>query len=220
MNEPTASKHVMASSRLRPRWFRFGIRLLFLVISVAAVTLALTTKRLHDRKAAIASIHEAGGTMGGSTAGPAWLRKLIGDDECFYEPQRVSLGPIAKGNPHLDDDILAALFEPLKGFRGLQALDIRRSAVTDKSASLLAQLTSVTHLRLSDTRISDTAIRHIKRLPNLQSLLLANTRLTDDCVSDLGEIVTLTSLDIRGTQISANAVKQLKESLPTCKISD
>ena len=220
MSEPIAPKQANASSRRRPHWLRLGIRLLFLVITIVAVTLAVTMKRLHDRKAAVANIHEAGGTMGISITGPGWLRKLIGDDECFYEPQRVSLGPIAKGNAHLDDAILASLSESLKSLRNLHVLDIRRSAATDKSAPLCAQLTSLTHLRLSDTQITDTAIRHIKQLPHLQSLLLANTRLTDDCVSDLAEIATLTSLDIRGTQISADAVKQLKESLPTCNISN
>ena len=220
MNEPIAAQQANASSRRRSHWLRFGISLLFLVIAVVAVTLVLTKKRLHDRKAAVASIHEAGGTMGVSIAGPDWLRKLIGDDECFYEPRRVSLGPTAKGNPHLDDAILASLSEALKSLRDLQVFDIRRSAVTDKSAPLCAQLTSVTHLRLSDTQVTDATIRHIKQLPNLQSLLLANTHLTDNCVSDLAEIATLTSLDIRGTQISADAVKQLKESLPTCNISN
>jgi hypothetical protein len=220
MNEPNAPKHANASSHRRPHWLRLGICLLLLVITIVAGTLALTMKRLHDRKAAIANIHEAGGTMGVSIAGPEWLRKLIGDDECFYEPQRVSLGPLAKGNPHLDDAILASLSESLKGWRDLQVLDIRGSAVTDKSAPLCAQLASVTHLRLSDTQITDTTIRHIKQLPNLQSLLLANTHLTDNCVSDLSEIATLTSLDIRGTQISLDSVTQLKESLPTCNISN
>lgn len=208
------------SNRRSPRWFRFSVRMLLLVMAVMAVALALTMSRLHGRKAAVASIHAIGGTMGVSIGGPEWLRNLIGDDECFYEPQRISLGPIAKDNPPLDDELLASVANSLLAFGELRALDIRRSAVTDKSAPLLAKLDTLTHLRLSDTQITDDAIPYINQLPNLQSLMLANTRLTDACIDDLVRISTLTSLDIRGTQISQAAVSRLKKSLPACRISN
>ncbi len=223
MNEPIMSGDANGDRR-KPRLFQIGLRVLFVGIAVLAVaaggTIAVTMKRLYDRKTAITTIHDVGGTMGFAIGGPEWLRNIVQDDECFYEPQRVSLGPIAKDNPDLDDDILASVSKSLRAFRDLRVLDIRRSTVTDESSPMLTELTSVTHLRLSDTHITDQSIQHIKQMPNLQWLMLANTSLTDDCVADLSEIKTLAGLDIHGTQITHNGISQLTESLPACKISN
>lgn len=219
MNASTASTNTNQGDRRRRRGFRFGVRILLFVVTIVAVILAWTMKCLHARKAAVANIHRVHGSMGVAIAGPEWLRTLIADDECFFEPQRVSLGPIANGNHPLDDEILASVAESLLAFDDLRVLEVRRSTITDKSAPLLAKLDSVTHLRLSYTHISDESVPHLAQLPTILSLLLANTRLTDACVDELSAMTTLTELDIRGTQISQDGVSRLKNSLPACKIS-
>ena len=220
MDERTVTADTTVNHRSKSRWFRFGTRTLFLAITAVAVTLGVTLKRLHDRKAAINAIQAVGGTMGFAVSGPEWLRKLIRDDECFYDPQRVSLGPIAKDNPDLDDKILASVSDELTGFQNLQALDVRRSAITDGSAHILGQLLSLTHLRLSGTRVSDATIHEIRKIPNLQYLWLAQTEVTDQCVDDLCQLATLTDLDIRDTRISETGVAALKQRLSTCTIRD
>jgi len=220
VDERTVTADTTLDHRSKSRWFRFGTRTLFLAITAVAVILGVTLKRLHGRKAAINAIQDVGGTMGYAVSGPEWLRKTIRDDECFYDPQRVSLGPIAKDNPDLDDKVFASVSDVLTGFRSLLVLDVRRSAITDESAHLLGQLLSVTHLRLSGTRVSDTTIREIRKLPNLQYLWLAQTEVTDQCVDDLCQLSTLTDLDIRDTHISETGVAALKQRLQTCTIRD
>src|SRR3954468_17391351 len=95
------------------RWLRFSLRTLFLLTLIFAACLGIAMKRLRDRKNAIAAIESSGGTMGVDLAGPEWLRKLIGDEECFWDPIRVSLGPIARQSgrdaPSLDDASLRRL---------------------------------------------------------------------------------------------------------------
>ncbi len=220
MDERTVTADTTLNHRSKLRWFRFSIRTLFLVTTAAAVILGVTMKRLRDRKAAINAIRDVGGTMAYTLSGPEWLRKLVRDDDCFYDPQRVSLGPIAKDNPDLDDKILASVSDALTGFQNLQALDVRRSAITDESAHLLGQLLSLTHLRLSGTRVSDATIHEIRKLPNLQHLWLTQTEVTDQCVDDLCQLATLTDLDIRDTRISETGVAALKQRLSACTIRD
>jgi hypothetical protein len=181
----------------------------------------MMVKQLHDRKAAITTISDAGGTMGVGITGPEWLRELIGDDECFYDPQRVTLRPEGEQNSKskVNDDTLRSVSDSLLQFKNLQVLDLRRSAITDASAGLMGQLFSLTHLRLSGTRISDKTIGTISSsLRNLQVLWVADTGVTDACINDLRQISTLTSLDVRGTQITPSAVETLREGLPNCAI--
>src|SRR5262245_31394571 len=136
---------VPSTPRSRTRgWLRFSLRMLFLLTLAVAVVLGVMMKRVRDRKTAVDAIQAAGGTMGVRIAGPKWLRKLINDEECFYEPIRVSLGPIARQRgqeaPTLDDASLARLGGVLKSFKRLEVLDIRGSATTDESAEPLGSL--------------------------------------------------------------------------------
>jgi len=196
--------------------------MLFLLTLGVAVCLGVVMKRLRDRKAAVAAINAAGGTMGLTVTGPDWLRKLIDDEKCFYNPIRVSLGPIARQigreEPKLDDASLARLGADLKSFRRLEVLDIRRSAVSDRSAGLLGELGGLKHLRLSNTQIGKATTRELRRLGQLESLLLDGTAITDECVDDLCEIRTLKNLDIQKTQITSDGVSRLRERLAGCKI--
>jgi Leucine-rich repeat (LRR) protein len=216
-----------APSTPRPRnrnWLRFSLRMLFLLTLTVAVALGVMMKRLRDRKAAVAAIEAAGGSMGLRIAGPKWLRTIINDDKCFYEPIRVSLGRIARqrgqDEPTLDDASLARLGSVLKGFKRLEILDIRGSSITDESAELLGSLETLAHLRLSDTQITNQTIREISRLRGLQSLELRGTAITDECIDNLCGFGTLTGLDIAKTQITADGVSRLKQQLPSCKITN
>jgi hypothetical protein len=210
---------------LRPpgRWLRFSLRTLFLLTLVFAVVLGVQMKRLRDRKAAVVAIQAAGGTMGVRYTGPKWLRGLINDEQCFWDPVRVSLGPIAqqrgKDEPRLDDASLARLGGVLKSFGRLEILDIRKSAITDHSAELLGALTGIRHLRLSDTQITNRTMRHVGRLGQLESLELYGTAITDECVDDLCQLEHLTNLDIRRTGITSGGLSRLQDQRPRCKIA-
>jgi hypothetical protein len=198
--------------------------MLFLLTFACAVILGVTMKRLRDRKAALSAIRAADGTMGMQEGGPEWLRQLIQDDECFLDPLRVSLGPIARQAgrvmPSLDDARLEKLSGALKNFDHLEVLDIRRTAITDRSAQLLSELPNIKHLRLADTQISDTTVHRISYLRRLESLDLSGTGVTDECVDDLCKLSSLTYLDVGHTKITSNGVARLQQQLVRCKISN
>src|SRR4051812_28288853 len=108
------------------RWLRFSLRTLMLLTLVIAVALGVIMKRLRDRKAAYLAIESAGGTMAVRITGPEWLLALIDDEQCFYDPVHVNLGPIARqqeqAEPKLDDSLLARLAPTLKQFPHLEIL--------------------------------------------------------------------------------------------------
>jgi hypothetical protein len=64
----------------------------------------------------------------------------------------------------------------------------------DEEASHLKALTSLTTLRLADTKISDAGLKHLEGLTNLEGLNLS------------------------GTQVTPEGVKKLKRALPACEI--
>src|SRR5262245_52718322 len=117
------------------RWLRFSLRTLFLLTLLVAVGLGVQMKRLRDRKAAVHAIEAAGGTMGFAYLGPDWLRNLIKDDKCFWDPIGLTLGPHARQagqeEPTLDDARLARLSPFLEQFNHLDALNISRTTITD-----------------------------------------------------------------------------------------
>lgn len=204
------------------RWLRFSLRTLFLLTLVIGASLGVSMKRLRDRKAAIVAVRSMGGTMGIDYAGPDWLRDVVGDDECFWEPIGVTLGPnarqIGQDEPRLDDGSLRRIEPILKSFHRLEALDIRKSGITDESADLIGSLAGLKQLRLSNTRITNQTIRHISRLSQLEYLDLYATPITDECIADLCQLANLASIDLRQTAISGDGVSRLRQELPQCKI--
>jgi hypothetical protein len=81
------------------------------------------------------------------------------------------------GDPEL------AMLQPLAAHivRG----DFSGTALTDASASVLAAMTGLERLRLTDTKISDTTIRALAPLKKLHSLSVTGTKVTDESLASL-----------------------------------
>ena len=63
--------------------------------------------------------------------------------------------------------------------------DFSGTAVTDASASMLAAMTGLERLRLTDTKISDTTIRALALLKKLRSLTVTGTKVTGESLASL-----------------------------------
>src|SRR5262249_5794593 len=57
-------------------------------------------------------------------------------------------------------------------------------------------------LVLSNTKITDKGLKHLKNLADLQTLLLSNTKVTDTGLRDLEPLIALKWLDLKATQIT------------------
>jgi hypothetical protein len=80
----------------------------------------------------------------------------------------------------------------------------------------------VTHVFLSDTRISDKGLRYLSSLKNLQFLGLTNTKISDAGLKHLRSPTTLQELWLNGTHVSDNGLKHLSglTSLQVLSLAD
>ena len=128
--------------------------------------------------------------------GPAWLRKLMGDDRYFYELHAVTVGQPSQ-NPHdVTDEEIEQLVVHLKRMPKLEAIYIEGRAVTD------------------------TALRNLKDLQQIESLRLPETSVTDRGLDYLAELRGLKRLDLAGTKVTAEGIRRLQEKLPDCEIDN
>lgn len=83
------------------------------------------------------------------------------------------------------DRVTDAGLEYLRGFTGLQSLDLRGTQVTDAGLQRVERFTGLQSLTLFDTKVTDAGMKHLRGLRRLRSLDLLNTHVTD---AGLGQI--------------------------------
>lgn len=173
-------------SRRARRWLSFSLRSLLLVMTVAAIGLGLYVKSLRDRKAAVTAIEKLNGVMGVKYTGPAWLRKLVGDDKYFYDPAGVHFNT----QPNLTDDQLRQVVRHLEGFDRLRDLTLAGSDVTDAGLAHLGPLAGkLQHLDVSNTSITDGGLMHLQTITSLKVLRITNTSITDAAATKFQKVL-------------------------------
>jgi hypothetical protein len=108
------------------------------------------------------------------------------------------------GVPVTDDDL-----PPLAAFKGLQSLDLSRTAVTDAGLKHLAGLTGLTLLDLQFTAVGDAGLKHLAGLTDLRMLSLYGTKVTDAGLADVGRLPKLFLLHLDKTEITDKGLEGL-----------
>jgi uncharacterized membrane protein len=106
-----------------------------------------------------------------------------------------------------NDDDLAAL-TPLS--KNIVMADFSRTAITDRSAPVLARMKRLHTLRLMHTRIGDVTVRSLTNLDQLESLSVFDTAVTPAALPALARLPKLQRVYVGQTAITAtgsNAVK-------------
>jgi hypothetical protein len=171
--------------RRRPK---FSIRSLLVLVVVAAVPcwwFGMKMRQAERQREAVQAIQEVGGgvsydyqhtSMMGHPPGPAWLRRLLGDD--FFADVRsvyfLNVGDVG-------DESL----QHLESLRNLRLLSLDRTQVSDDGLEHLRGMNNLEQLNLSNTRITDAGLQHLKGLTNLSSLDLRGTEVTDEGIEKL-----------------------------------
>lgn len=141
------------TTKLKRRWYQFGLKEMFVVLTLAGVSLmwlAYERNEARNRDAAIAAIEKLGGEVEFDDAlpfRPKWLRPLLGL-QSTGEVVGVAFGP---------------------------------NEVTDKDLKCLEGLTKLVWLTLDhNPEVTDSGMIHLAGLAKLDSLYITGTKVTSD----------------------------------------
>jgi Leucine-rich repeat (LRR) protein len=99
---------------------------------------------------------------------------------------------------------LAKAIELLPAMTELGALDVSRTAITDRELATVGQLTSLESLALGQTAISDGGLKQLAGLTQLRSLNLTRTPISGAGLSALSDFSRLKILDLSATKTADN----------------
>lgn len=118
----------------RRRWLQFSLRTAFVVLTVFAIWLGVIVSRAREQRAAVVEIQKLGGlayydwfyqdTEG--PPGPAWLRRLIGDD-FFQDVEMVSFD----SSPPADNTDIPGALPFLERLRKLRTIVVPAGTFKD-----------------------------------------------------------------------------------------
>ncbi|MGA2064768.1 MAG: hypothetical protein ABSG86_07355 [Thermoguttaceae bacterium] len=222
------------------RWFQSSLRwplLLALLLSILCGWFAVKMEQAGKQKAVVEEIENLGGlvwrdyqfdadgvpiTKDPQPPGPAWLRRLLGDD-FFMNVTKLDLTQTAvtdaglehlKGltqlqSLYLGSEVTDAGLEHLKDFTQLRTLNLRATAVTDAGLEHLKGFAQLQSLCLG-AKVTDAGLEHLKGLRQLQSLDLSGTRVTDAGLEHLEGLPHLQSLHLGLTRVSDAGLDRIK----------
>lgn len=185
-----------------PESLRFSVRRLLGVVAVIAVGLALAVSVTRGERQSVRAIQDRGGTVWYDwryspnnrlvgVADPWWQR--WGDQIGVGSP----LGAALVVAPQATDDDLPHVGR----LRGLSALDLSGSTVTDAGLARLNSPVNVQSLFLDGTPIKGTGLAHLAGARRLRSLSLARSHASDLGMVQLIHFTELTYLDLGNTPV-------------------
>jgi hypothetical protein len=154
------------------RWYQYSLRTLFVVVTLCALACSwfvVKMRQAERQHEAVESIEELGGRVfydyqhggaaGATPPGPAWLRRLLGDDFAANVDQ-----VLLSGNQVEDADL-----ECLEQLTRLQWLWLDNTRVTDAGLEHLEEVTSLRYLHLTRMNVTEGGIERLRQaLPNCE----------------------------------------------------
>jgi hypothetical protein len=174
------------------RPWRFGLRTVFVLLTIVAVWLGVISHRARQQRAAVEKLRSAGAVVGFKDTQPfgAWVHGLIGDEYgrtvwgvAYHSAQRElsdeDLTPLCKLSA------LTALYvDPILGgtevstFREKRGFERRCGTFTKAGLSELGKLTTLTQLWVVSKEIDDDVLLAWQSLVNLETLKMGTPSLT------------------------------------------
>jgi hypothetical protein len=116
---------------------------------------------------------------------------------------------------------LKADLTPLEGMNlaGLTHLNLSDTKVTDARMVSLKDCKDLRYLNLANTKVTDKGLANFKDCKNLTKLFLDSTQVADAGLVDLARLDKLIELNLANTKVTANGVEGLAKALPKCKIT-
>lgn len=235
--------------KLDRRYLRYSLRTAFIVLTVGCVWLGAQVERVRKQREAVAKIRACGGGVqydwelpwldshpltatfweseDWHPPGPAWLRRLIGDD-FFQRVDRVHfLGPfderafaVCLEFPDLKSVHLNCVTASSGVPRPQRCPELRYPNVSDEHLKLLATSTQLEWISFSGTAITDDGLEPLKSLRRLRHLDLGDTNVSDDGLRVLKDIPSLEEVYItHAPKVTGQGMTELMKALPNCTVS-
>jgi len=191
------------SPPLKPRFFRYSLRTLLIVVTVLCISFAwlgVQIKRVREHRQAVVQIEKLGGIVTydwdppGQRPVKTWARKLFGDDFLNSE----MLVWFSEDNKFNDTHIIRLIELP-----NLKFLSLESTEVTNSGLEQLNGMTNLEELSLSRNHTA-ASLTHLKTLPQLRYLEISETQITGSELRHLKELPGLEGLGLRGSQLDAN----------------
>jgi len=208
----------------RRRWYQFSLRTLLIVVLVLSLPLGWIGWKLEkarEQRKAVEAILKEGASVwydyqmkketgvlipGAEPPGPAWLRKLLGDD-VFADVVQV----------FLRGDNVDSQLKQIKGFTKMRTLHTYKH-VTDAGLEHITGMKELKILSLDGSQITDEGLAHLSGLTELRLLMLSRTQITDAGLRHLNGLTKLTGLHVVDTRVTDDGAIELQEVLPNCEI--
>jgi hypothetical protein len=191
------------------RWAQFRLMTLFAVVTALCAALAWLGVRMDHKRRERAAIKafgvspaydwQKGNWTEEERPGPAWLRRLLGDD--FF-------GDVVLFETSVSVDDESS--QHLKALPALKRLDLGCSKITDQGAANLAYLRKLTSLDLSDTYVTDDTLAVIARLATLETLNLNGAAITDAGLVHIERLKNLSNLNLARTKVTDAGLVHLR----------
>ena len=112
--------------------------------------------------------------------------------------------------------------EAVRALSGIQNnishLDLSRTKVTNSAIGNVSKMKHLTWLGLRNTEINDLAVKKIKNLQFLRYLNLSGTKVTDGAIEDLAQMKDLEEIYLWNSKISEKGCESLRSALPNTKV--
>jgi hypothetical protein len=185
------------------RLIRFRLRTLLVLMTVVAVWLGLTMKRLREQERAVARIRELGGQV-------TYDYQIDAEGNPISNPEPPGLQSIRR------------LFGPQWGLRVIHVdLTVEvGSRATDRDLEVLLSLPDITYLNVGETRlITNEGLRIIGGLAQLKELDLSYCEgITDDGLVHLSRLHQLWLLSLVGCRMNGSGLRHIQH-LPLRSLS-
>jgi hypothetical protein len=107
----------------------------------------------------------------------------------------------------------------LAGFDNLHLLDLGETDVSDAGLKAVAGNRGLTILNLDGTQTEGTGLKYLAACRGLSELNLSHTPVAASAVRALKECHNLNSIDLTDTDVPEDAVAELRKSLKYCRIT-
>lgn len=106
----------------------------------------------------------------------------------------------------------------LTAMKHIRYLNLAGTRLAQDGFEFLAELPNLISLDLSNTKVRNSTVYHLRQLP-VEELNLSGTEIDDGAVASLGEMPSLLMLDLSNTRVSRQSMDLLQTAHPNCSIA-